>query len=759
MKTHSAAPGPLGSPWLLLLLLVFELPALALNLERLRCEDLRQPEGIAAAQPRLSWVLSPGSRSARGERQSAYQVLVSSSPEKLAANQGDLWDSGRVASDESIRVGYVGSPLVSGQQCFWKARAWDADGKPGPWSAAADWSMGLLAPSDWHARWIGLDEAGPDRAQAADRRLPARWLRKEFAVEKKVRRATVYYSGLGLSELYLNGRRVGDEELSPGLTEYTRRVFYVTHEVGPGLRPGANALGVVLGNGFYFNPRGKVFCASRSFGFPKLLLQMRIEYEDGSTSTVVSDGTWKLTTEGPIRANNEFDGEEYDARLELGSWSLPGYDDAKWQPPQLVSAASGAAANEQGPSLHSNLCPQMIEPIRVTQTLKPVAVTEPAPGTYIFDLGQNMVGRCRLHVSGPRGTAVTLRHAETLKPDGTLYMANLRSVKATDIYILKGQGSEVYEPRFTYHGFRYVEVSGYPGKPPLSALAGRVVHDDLESAGEFSCSEPLLNHIYRNIVWGVSDNYRSIPTDCPQRDERLGWLGDRSVESKGETYLFDVAALYRKWLQDMADSQKESGSMPDLCPAYRPVYSDNVTWPSTSVMVPSALLDQYGDLSVVEEHYASARKWMEYMGRFVTNGIIARDAYGDWCVPPEDPKLIHSKDPKRKTNGSLLATAYFYKDAQLMAEYARQLGRADDAAHFTELAETLKTAFNTRFLHDGQYDNGSQTSCVLPLSFGLVPKDAREQVFAHLLDKIEGESQGTRRHGLDRRPMAHARPL
>jgi alpha-L-rhamnosidase len=325
-----------------------------------------------------------------------------------------------------------------------------------------------------------------------------------------------------------------------------------------------------------------------------------------------------------------------------------------------------------------------------------------------------------------------------------LYLENIRSAKVTDVYTLKGRGREVYEPRFTYHGFRYVEVTGFPGTPGLSALEGRVVHDDLESAGEFACSNPLLSQLYRNIRWGVRGNYRSLPTDCPQRDERQGWLGDRSAESKGETYFFNTAALYSKWLEDMADAQKESGSVPDVCPAYWPIYSDNVTWPSSTVLIPGALREQFGDTAVIEKHYASAKKWMDYMSCFATNGIIARDSYGDWCVPPEDPKLIHSNDPKRKTDQALLATAYFYYDAVLMAEYAKLLDKQEDALHFQELAGTLKAAFNQRFLRadEGQYDNGSQTSSVLPLAFGLAPEAQREAVFQHLLEKIRHESQG-----------------
>ena len=865
--------------------------AASVRVTTLRCEYLNNPSGIDAPNPRLSWVLEPTRRTARGQRQTAYQVLVASSARQLSAGTGDLWDSGKVRSDQSALVPYGGRPLVSGQECFWKVRVWDEADKPSGWSEAACWSMGLLQPADWQARWIGRDEPerdvvltntswiwfpegradrsapvatryfrrtfeleagrtlksarwlvagdnqfavyvngkpvggggnykvaaqldlrdalrpgrnvlavsvrnvgdGPNPAGLLglltvefeqgepltlvtdenwrstaeefpaweqtsfndstwlssrvlgpvgmepwgqvtgpeDRRLPARWLRKEFTVPKKVRRATVWMSGLGSSELYLNGRKVGNQVLSPGLTEYDKRVFYVTHEVADLLRPGPNAIGVVLGNGRFFAPRHKTPMETRTYGFPKLLFQMRLEYQDGSQTTLVSDPTWKLTTRGPIRANCEYDGEEYDARLELGRWNEAGYDDSAWENAAPVAAPGGA------------LVAQMIPPIRVTETLRPIALSQPQPGVYIFDMGQNMVGWCRLSVSGPAGATVTLRHAETLKPDGTLYLDNLRGAKVTDTYILKGRGREVYEPRFTYHGFRFVELKGYPGKPSLDCLEGRVLHDDLENAGEFSCSHPLLNRIHTNIRWGVRGNYRSIPTDCPQRDERQGWLGDRSAESKGETYLFHTAPLYRKWLQDMADAQKESGSVPDVCPSYWPIYSDNVTWPSSTVIIPGSLFEQYGDLDVIARHYDSARKWMQYMTGFLTNGIIARDSYGDWCVPPEDPKLIHSNDPARKTDKALLATAYFYYDARLMARYAALLGRTEDVRHFDDLAQRLKQAFNAKFYRtaEGCYDNRSQTSCVLPLAFGLAPESERARVFDHLVRKITGESR------------------
>lgn len=613
-----------------------------------------------------------------------------------------------------------GEPLVVLTDSSWvSAREaepnWRTATGGGGWTAAKLLGKAGMAP------WGQV--AGPQ-----DRTLAARYLRREFSLEKRVERATAFVSGLGLSELYLNGKRVGDQALSPGLTDYTKRVYYVTHDVTELLKRGRNAVGVILGNGRFYGPRPEP--GTVSYGYPKLLFQLRIEYTDGLTENVVSDSGWNLSTEGPIRANNEYDGEDYDATREFPGWTTAGFDDSKWQRAQMVQAPGGAPEA------------QMIHPIRVTETLKPKSVTESRPGVFIFDMGQNMVGWCRLKVSGPRGATVTLRHAEVLKPDGTLYLDNIRSAKVTDRYTLKGQGNEVYEPRFTYHGFRYVEVTGYPGKPGLNAIEGRVVNDDVPPAGEFSCSNPLLNRIYSNVRWGVRGNYRSMPTDCPQRDERQGWLGDRSAESLGETYLFDIAALYSKWLRDMEDAQKPTGSVPDVCPAYWPIYSDNVTWPSSTVIIPNSLRQQYGDDAIVETHYRSAKKWINYMSSFVTNGIISRDSYGDWCVPPEEQTLIHSKDPKRQTDRALLATAYFYYDLKLMERYASQLGKNAEARAFADQAARLKQAFNQRFLKpDGrQYDNGSQTSCVLPLAFGLVPEQNRGDIFAHLVEKITKET-------------------
>jgi alpha-L-rhamnosidase len=557
-------------------------------------------------------------------------------------------------------------------------------------------------------------------------------LRREFEVPEKVIRATAYVSGLGLFEFYLNGVKVGDHVLEPALTDYDKRVFYVTFDVTSLLQKGVAAAGVVLGNGRYFAPRMTVPTDTRTFGYPKVLLQIRIECEGGTATEVVSDQSWRVTTDGPIRANNEYDGERYDARKEMAGWNRAGFDDSGWENAQLVTPPKG------------HLAGQMIEPIRVTETIRPVAVTNPQPGVFIYDMGQNMVGWCRLTVSGPRGIEVALRHSEALREDGTLYLDNIRSANVTDTYILKGHGVEVYEPRFTYHGFRYVEIKGFPGTPGLEALQGKIVHDAVGKAGDFSCSSPVLNQIYRNVVWGVRGNYRSIPTDCPQRDERQGWLGDRSAESRGETYLFDVAALYGKWLADMEDAQLETGSVPDVAPAFWPIYSNNVTWPSSTIIIPGGLYDQYADLRILEKHYGSMKKWIDFMSGFIKGDLMPRDTYGDWCVPPEAQELIHSQDPRRKTAGELIGTAYFCHDLRLMARYATLLGKAEDVKKYNDKAEVMMHAFNQRFFHPDThlYDNGSQTSSVLPLAFGIVPEGEQQAVFDRLVEKIMGEGQG-----------------
>ncbi|MCH5374934.1 MAG: glycoside hydrolase family 78 protein, partial [Planctomycetes bacterium] len=427
------------------------------------------------------------------------------------------------------------------------------------------------------------------------------------------------------------------------------------------------------------------------------------------------------------------DGEVYDARRELPGWAAAGYDDSSWQTADIVAAPAG------------RLVAPMMPPMRVTETVKPVKLSEPRPGVWVFDLGQNIVGWCRLRVEGPRGTAVRLRHAETLDDEGMLYTENLRSAKCRDVYMLRGDGPEVYEPRFTYHGFRFVELTGYPGRPDLSTIQGCVVHTDLPSAGQFACSSPLLNQLHQNIRWGLRGNYLSIPTDCPQRDERQGWQGDRAAESRGETYFFENVTLYNKWLVDIQLSQNEEGNLSDVCPPYWPFYSGNVTWPSAYTIVPGTMYDQYGDRRNLRDHFSTMQRWMEYLSQYIQDGVIARDTYGDWCVPPETPELIHSQDPARKTGKAVLATTYYYHNLHLLSRYAIILGRPQEEARaLLDRATEMNRAFHAKFYdaQTGIYDNGTQTSSVLPLAFGMVPESDQRRVFEQLVDNIEQKTDG-----------------
>lgn len=729
MRVH---PG--SRVWLILMFLaLLAVPALCKPVsldapDALRCEQQTTSPLIDTTAPRLGWHLT---WQGRGRRQTAYQVLVATSPEQLARDQGDLWRTGKIVSSRSQQVVYAGAPLSSGRECFWKVRAWDERGMSSAWSVPARWSMGLLKPAEWQGQWIGLNRLPSEQATDLHRPLPARYLRREFLITRPVLRATVYLCGLGLSELSINGRKVTDAVLSPALSQYEKRDYYVACDVTKMLSAGGNALGVVLGNGRFYAPRLRVPTSTVSGGLPRLLLQMNIAYRDGTTDHVVSDTQWKASDNGPIRVNNEYDGEVYDARMEMPGWDSPRFADTPWQPAEVVPAPGGT------------LSAQPMQPIRVVQTLRPVSVTSPAPGVYLFDLGQNIAGWCRLHVSGSAGTQITLRHAETLH-DGRLYTANLRSATQTDVYTLKGGGPETYEPRFTTHGFRYVEMTGYPGTPTAQSLQGQVVRDDVASAGEFACSNPLVNRIYHNIVWGVADNYRSIPTDCPQRDERQGWLGDRSAESRGETYLFNIDNLYAKWVGDMEDAQRANGSIPDVAPSYWPLYNDSVTWPSSFILIPGMLYDQYGDASVLARHYPAMQRWISHMGGFVKNGLLPRDSYGDWCVPPASPLEIHTSDPAKKTDGTLLGTSYYYYCLTLMEQYATLLGKSADARQYRQQALPVKVAFNAKYLNasPGGYSNGTQTASILPLAFGMVPQGQRTPVFSHLTQKLQDETQG-----------------
>lgn len=714
--------------------------AQALKVRRLLCEDVREPLGMDILTPHLSWELRSELRSVI---QTAYRVIVASSPENAARGVGDLWDSQKKTSQNSVRVPYGGAALHSRQECYWKVMVWTADGKVSAWSPVAHWSMGLLTTPDWSARWIGYDGVFSSAERPDDRftRVAARYLRKEFVAAGKIKKAMAYISGVGLYELYLNGVRVGDQVLAPGPTDYAKRVFYNTYDVSSLLRSGPNAIGVILGNGRFVAIRQHLEDTTNNcvnYGFPKLLMQLEISFADGRRLHIGTDGSWMISGDGPILANNEYDGEEYDATREFGAWTQPGFkidrgSGARWQPVQIVAPAA--------PVVQSQLNP----PIRIMQTLQPRSFTQPKRGVYIFDMAQNMVGWVRLKVRGPKGQVVKLRFAERLREDGTLYTENLGDARVTDIYTLKGEGLETWRPRFTYHGFRYVELSGFPGVPTLETIRGEVVHDDLEITGHIKTSNEVLNKIYHNMYWGIRSNYRGIPTDCPQRDERMGWLGDRAAVGTGESYLFSTHLLYSKWMQDIEDAQNDAGSIPDVAPAYWRMYTDNTTWPSAYVYNIRMIYQQYGDREPILHHYESIKKWLAYMKeRYMKDTLITANSYGDWCVPPETLTMIFSNDSTRKTPGDYLSTVFYYDLVNIMNGFAAMQDKKEDIAYFAEEARNVRDAVNHQFLNPGKdyYANNTTTANVLALAFGIVPEERRAAVFAHVVDKTMNEGGG-----------------
>lgn len=702
----------------------------AVTLTNLRCEMLVDPLGIDVTNPRLSWEINSKER---GVVQNAWQIIVSSSLAKLTADNGDLWDSGKTLSGKSVHVDYSGVPLQSRTSCFWKVKVWTNSGVSG-WSEPAHWTMGLFN-YDWRAKWIGLDKSFPwDNAENQFSRLSARYFRKEFNAKKEVKRATAYMAGLGLYELYVNGKRIGDQVLAPSPTDYTHSVKYNTFDITNEVKQGSNVISAVLGNGRYFAMRQAYKPYKiHTFGFPKMLLQAELEYNDGSHELITSDDTWKVTADGPVRTNNEYDGEEYDATKEIPGWSKTGFNDSAWLIAELVEEPGGKVQA------------QMNENMKVMETIAPVSIKEFTPGTYIMDMGQNMVGWIRMQVSGKSGTRVTLRFAETLRENGALYTDNLRDAKVTDVYTLKGDGQEIWEPSFVYHGFRYVEITGYPGKPLLQNFEGRVVHDALQTAGSFKTSNTTLNQIYKNAYWGIRGNYKGMPVDCPQRNERQPWLGDRSTGAYGESFVFDNAKLYAKWLDDIEQSQTAEGRIPDVAPNFWFYYKDNMTWGGAYLMIADMLYKQYGDVRPIKKHYASMKQWLIYMeAKYMDNYLIAKDSYGDWCVPPESQELIHSKDPARKTDGEVIATAYYYYMLQLMENFARLLDKPKDAGEFAALSLKIRDAFNKKFFdaETFQYSNNTVTANILPLRFGIVEEGMREKVFENIVEKITVENKG-----------------
>jgi hypothetical protein len=779
---------------LVLLLCAGAVRVKAAQVERLRCEYLANPLGIHEAAPRLSWIMVSGRRS---ERQTAYRVLVASTPELLTRANGDLWDSGKVSSDESTHVEYAGKPLTSRMRCYWKVQVWDRDGKPGAWSQPQMWSMGLLTPDDWSAQWIeapplvkvaagqrdivirkasyeAVDGAGAKDVTAllsgmvqggslsvsvsndalggdpayqhvkqlrveyetggkrqtaiahenetlnlpgGNRSLP--YLRKSFALPGRIAHASLYVTALGLYEMHINGKRVGDHVLASEWTDYNKRIRYQEYDVTGLLRSGDNAIGALVANGWYSGHIGNG--GNQHWGkVPALLAQLEVTLADGKTTRIVTDGTWRLHT-SPILSSDFMLGENYDARAELTGWDSPGLEESTWQP---VTVRQPAADAKPVP-----LDPQTNEPVRITGEIKPIALKQPALGHWTYDLGQNMVGVVRLKVAAPEGTRLTLRHAEMLNPDGTIYTTNLRGAPSIDTYVTRGGEVEIWQPRFTFHGFRYVELTGLPGKPGMDAVTGIVIGSDTPRAGEFACSDSRVNKLQSNIQWGQRGNYLSVPTDCPQRDERMGWMGDAEVFVRTATCNADVAAFFTKWLVDVDDAQTPDGAYSDISPSYGG--GGTPAWADAGVICPWTIYLANGDKRLLERHLPNMTRWVEWCREHSTELIRDKDRngdYGDWLAIGED------------TPHDLIGTAYFAYSTHLVAASYRAVGNVGEAAKYDQLFEDIKAAFNKKYVQpDGRITSNTQCAYAMALKFDLLPDELRVKAADYLDEDIKAK--------------------
>lgn len=687
------------------------------------CQYRTNPLGIEEEQPSLGWKLMSDTN---GKRQTAYQILVASTPELLNESEADLWNSGKVLSPQSVAVKYQGAPLRSRQRCYWQVKVWDEEGRQSEYGRPQYWEMGLLSPDDWKARWI----RHPDFTDTLLESKPAPFFRKNFRITKKIASARAYVTGLGYFEMHLNGRKVGDHVLDPVKTRYDRTVNYLVFDILSYLKEGDNTIGMVLGTGWYnhFAKAAWQFDQAPWRDYPTLICQMEIRYTDGSRDLVISDRSWK-TSQGPILFDGIRNGEYYDARKEMTGWDQPVYNDSDWF--KAIEAA--------GPK--GKLKAQDLPPIREMKEITPQSVTEIKPGVFVFDMGQNMSGYCRLKVAGPSGTEIKLKHGEKLYPDGSVEQKQIyRFLKTgeaqTDKYILKGEGIEVWNPRFVYHGFQYVEVSGLPVKPTKETLTGIVIHTSFESAGDFACSDPLLNKIQEITRWSYIGNYHGIPTDCPHR-EKIGWTGDGHLVAETGLYNYQALTSYLKWLDDHVDEQQPDGNLPGVIPTsgWGYLYGKNEatrhlgygpSWEGSMVLIPWYLYLYSGDASILQRYYDPLRRYLGHLERNAEQYLL------NFGI--DDHKAYFTK-----TEGDIIASGYFYYLTGILVKIADILQMPEDVKTCEQLASRIKKAFLKRYYDSrtASVGNNGQTSLSMGLYMDLVPENDRSKVLDRLLARID----------------------
>jgi alpha-L-rhamnosidase len=672
--------------------------------------------GTGETAPRFSWQLQTTDRDVL---QTAYQIRVAQTPRDLERGRRLTWDSGRTPSDQSVLVPYDGPELGSRERYYWQVRVWDNQGHASAWSEPAYWEMGLLAPTDWTARWI--EPAGDP---VTDRSTPAPLLRKDFALARDIASARLYVTSHGLYRAEINGQRVGDLLLTPGWTSYDHRLQYQTYDVTELLRRGDNAIGVALGDGWY---RGYLGWSDRRNVYGNqlgLLLQLEVRYRNGRTERIVSDGTWRAGT-GAILKSDIYNGEHYDARQEVADWSQPGFAAAGWTAVTIADHGMDRLVAPVGPG------------VRVTEVLEPVEVITTPAGETVLDFGQNLVGRLRFTVDGPAGSTVTVHHAEVLDKEGNFYTDNLRTADQEIRYTLRGGGPETYAPQFTFMGFRYVRVRGWPGELDPAAFRAEVFHSDMSRAGRFTSSDPLLNRLQENIRWGQRGNFVDVPTDCPQRDERLGWTGDAQAFARTATFNYDVAGFFHKWLADLDADQTENGSVPFVIPNVLGTQASGAAgWADAATIIPWTLYQVYGDERILEQQYESMKAWVRYMEETAGENDLWNTGFhfGDW--------LFYSVNDDRDgrsaiTDKYLIAQSFFIHSADLLEQTATVLGKTEDARYYRALAERLRRAYRNEYVTpSGRLVSSTQTAYVLALHFDLLPVELRPQAVERLVDNI-----------------------
>ena len=719
----------------------------SLTVNNTKVEYRKNPLGVESSSPRLSWELQSDQRSVL---QKAYRIMVGLDPESLQKDKGIIWDSGKVGSEQSIQVPYAGQALQPAKAYFWKVKTWDNKGNESDWSEISSWQMGLPSPNDWSgARWIAYEELpdsqrivpamhGKGKKELDEGKNTLPLLRKEFEVKKPLKRATAFISGLGHFEMSLNGEKVGDHFLDPGWTDYSEHALYVTFNVTDQLKQGKNAVGVMLGNGFYHIPRERYRKLTGSFGYPKMISRIVLEYKDGSTEDIISDTSWK-TAAGPVTFTSIYGGESYDARLEQEGWSRPGFrGNETWKPAIVVD----------GPA---KLDPQLATPVKIFDNFTPKKITQPQEGVWVYDLGQNASGIVGISVQGPKGASVKIVPGELLAEDGTV------SQKATGSpyffeYTLKGDGTESWHPRFTYYGFRYVQVEGAvpegkpnpDNKPVMVSLKGLHTRNAAEPIGDFNSSKELFDRTEELIDWAIRSNMVSVLTDCPHR-EKLGWLEQVHLMGNSVRYNYDIASLGKKIIRDMQVAQEESGFIPNIAPEYVEFnfngdesFRDSPEWGSNGIIFPWYMYQWYGDRQILEESYPMMQAYIEYLKSKADNHIVSH-GLSDWYdLGPERPGF------SQHTPNGVTATAIYYYDLGIMSQVARMLGKPQDAQQYEQLAAEVKEAYNAKFFskETKQYATGSQTANAMSVYVGLVEPEHKEEVVKNIIKDIRDRGNG-----------------